>query len=196
MSYFRTLSFFLTACTAIICVGCQQQAGQIFYRAGQVPVMERPEVRLVADGDQPTTTAPAAAAATQPAAQASSQPVPYTSPRGGIRQLALLTLLAAGPSGPGHSAAKEAAESSLSASSLVASGGITSLGAPQPRTLAAVVSQPGLQRGYAAGLGFARTTNIFTPRANPLTGPNGRCQELIRAGFFPNATACQRYFGK
>jgi hypothetical protein len=196
MSYVRTLPIVLTACLAIACVGCQQQAGRIFYRAGQVPVIERPEVRLAADGDRPATPAPAAAAATQPAQQAATQPVPYTSPRGGIRQLALLTLLAAGPSGPGHSAAKEAAESSLSASSLVAGSGIASLGAPQPRTLTAVVSQPGLQRGFAAGLGFARPTNIFTPRANPLTGPNGRCQELIRAGFFPNATACQRYFGK
>jgi len=176
--------------------------GRIFYQAGQGPVAERPVVLLVAEADQPGPATVGAAtrpaAANQPAAATQPVSVPYTSPRGNIRQLALLTLLSATPGEATRgSAAKDAAEASLPAGGITSvSGGIASLGAPQPRTLAAVVGQPGLQRGYAAGLGFARPVNLFTPRANPLTGPNGRCQELIRAGFFPNAAACKQYFGK
>jgi hypothetical protein len=176
--------------------------GRIFYQADQAPVVEQPMVRLVAEADQPMPpvagTATQPAATTQPAAATQPASVPYTSPRGNIRQLALLTLLGSTPSeGTRGSAAKDAAEASLAARGATSvSGGIASLGAPQPRTLAAVVGQRGLQRGYAAGLGFARPVNLLTPRANPLTGPNGRCQQLIRAGFFPNAAACQKYFGK
>jgi hypothetical protein len=62
--------------------------------------------------------------------------------------------------------------------------------------LSAVVSQPGLQRGFAAGLGFARLPNILTSRANPMTGPNGRCAELVRAGLFANEAMCRRFFGR
>jgi len=205
----HAILIFLTLVLATVCAGCGQQMGRIFYQADQAPVIEQPVVRLAAEVDQP---APAVAgAATQPAAvtlpvatqqAAATQPavaaVPYTSPRGNIRQLALLTLLGATPGVDTQgSAAKDAAEASLAARSATSvSGGIASLGAPQPRTLAAVVGQRGLQRGYAAGLGFARPVNLFTPQANPLTGPNGRCQQLIRAGFFPNAAACQKYFGR
>ena len=134
---------------------------------------------------------------TQPTAAPATQPLPYTSPRGDIRQLAFLALLGAATPGPEqNSAAKEASEAGLAAARGLTAGGAASLAAPQPRTLAAVVGQAGLQRGFAAGLGFARTPNIFTPQANPLSGPNGRGQELIRAGFFPNQAACNRYFGK
>jgi len=47
-----------------------------------------------------------------------------------------------------------------------------------------------------AGLGFARRDNLLTPRANPLTGPNGRCQDLVRAGLFSNAAACRQFFNQ
>ena len=200
----HTILIFLTLVLSTVCAGCGQQMGRIFYQADQAPVVEQPVVRLAAEVDQPEISV--AGAATQPSATtqlaAATQPavaaVPYTSPRGNIRQLALLTLLGATPGeGTQGSAAKDAAEASLAARSATSvSGGIASLGAPQPRTLAAVVGQRGLQRGYAAGLGFARPVNLFTPQANPLTGPNGRCQQLIRAGFFPNAAACQKYFGR
>ncbi len=134
---------------------------------------------------------------TQPAAAPATQPVAYTSPRGDIRQLAFLALLGAATPGPeGTAAARQASEASLASVRSLTAGGAGSLAAPQPRTLAAVVGQSGLQRGMAAGLGFARTPNLLTPQANPLTGPNGRCQELIRAGFFPNQAACSKFFGK
>jgi hypothetical protein len=99
--------------------------------------------------------------------------------------------------------AKEASESNLAAfqgapaySGVLSGVGIPQLGVPQPLTLNAVVGQAGLQRGLAAGLGFVRANNLLTPRVNPMTGVNGQCGVLVRAGLFPNLTACRRYFGK
>jgi len=93
---------------------------------------------------------------------------------------------------------KEAAESRVTPVARNTLGpvtGIPSLGAPQPRTLNAVVGQPGLQQGFALGLGLAPAHNLFTRQFNPLSGPGGRCQELVNAGFFSNASACQSHFG-
>ena len=93
---------------------------------------------------------------------------------------------------------KEAAESSVSASGSGTLGGVmgaAGLGAPQPRTLNAIVGQPGLQQGFAVGLGLVPSYNLFTPQIIPLTGPGGRCEELVNAGFFPSVSACQCYFG-
>jgi hypothetical protein len=58
----------------------------------------------------------------------------------------------------------------------------------------AVVGQPGLQQGFAANLGFVRRNNILNPRPNPMSGTNGRCGDLTRAGFFRNQAECERYF--
>lgn len=183
----------IITCLAIMtCAGCGQRTGHIFYEAGQGRVTERTAVQLVADDP-----APNGVPATQPTTPATTQPVPYTSPRGNIRQLAFLAMLGAARTGsPEGAAAREASEASLASARSLTAGGASSLAAPQPRTLAAVVGQSGLQRGTAASLGPSRTPNILTARTNPLSGPNGKCQELIRAGFFPNAAACNKYFGK
>jgi hypothetical protein len=185
--------FLIVTCLSItLCAGCGQQAGGIFYEAGQAPVIERTAPILVAD--EPAANA---APTTQPTTAATTQPVAYTSPRGNIRQLAFLALLgAAGTGSTEGTVAKDASEAGLASARALTAGGAASLAAPQPRTLAAVVGQSGLQKGYAAGLGFSRTPNIFTAQANPLSGPNGRGQELINAGFFPNAAAYNRFFKK
>lgn len=84
--------------------------------------------------------------------------------------------------------ARQASEASVSASSLSATG-TAGLAAPQPRTLTTVNSIPGIQRGYAAGLGFANRQNILTWQRNPADRP---CQDLVRAGFFPSVGMCRR----
>jgi len=176
------------------CAGCSRQVGGIFYEAGRCPVVERTAPALAVDGTPEAATIEPEAT-TQPAA--TTQATGYTTPRGSIRQLAFLALLGAATAGPGEAdTAREASEGSLASAQSLTVGGASSLAAPQPRTLAAVVSQSGLQRGMAVGLGFSRTPNIFSRQANPLTGPNGKCQELVKAGFFPNAAACQKFFGK
>ena len=147
--------------------------------------------------DSATATQPAAEAALPPATQPAVA-LPYTAPGPGVRQLSFMAVLASAPASPGvHGAGREVSEaglSSISAGSLAT--GAAGLSAPQARTLTAVVGQPGLQRGLAAGLGFARRDNLLTPRANPLTGPNGRCQDLVRAGLFSNAAACRQFFNQ
>ncbi|HRX87066.1 MAG TPA: hypothetical protein P5572_18735 [Phycisphaerae bacterium] len=59
---------------------------------------------------------------------------------------------------------------------------------------AVAVSRPGLQEGPATGLGFASPgRNLFVRQVNPLSGPNGRCRDLARAGFFGgDHAACER----
>lgn len=58
-----------------------------------------------------------------------------------------------------------------------------------------VGGRPGLQEGPAAGIGFASQFNILTPQVSPLSGPMGRCNELVRAGFFRGSEAnCLRHF--
>lgn len=213
----RTLkiSLPLIACSAILAAcGCQQPLARIFSEPAwsQTTVFEQPQVQLIADTP---SNAPAARLSADPnrkanasaSDQAASSPPPatqpaagaYTAPGSRIQQLTFLALLGATAAVPGVTGTgKEASESSLSASSsaALAGSGIAGLGAPQPRTLTAIVGQPGLQRGYAAGIGFARPSNIFTPRINRLTGPTGRCGELVGAGLFTSQSSCQAYFGK
>lgn len=191
----------ITTMAGLLTGGCQQQMSRIFYQpqSPRATVVEE-YVVLAADVGSGAKTAPAIPAitttgpTTRPAAQSY-----YTVPTSEIQRLTFLTMLGATSATPGiGSVGKEASESSLAAlgGAATVTGGLAGLGAPQPRTLTAVVGQPGLQRGFAAGLGFARPNNIFTPRANPLTGPNGRCQELVRSGLFANQSACMQYFGK
>ncbi len=147
--------------------------------------------------DTPATTRPAGEADRPAATQPATAALPYSAPGSRIQQLSFMAVLASTPASSGvRGAGREASEagvSSLAVSSL--GGGAAGLSAPQARTLTAVVGQPGIQRGLAAGLGFARPNNLLTPRANPLTGPTGRCQDLVRSGLFSNAAACQRFFG-
>jgi len=67
---------------------------------------------------------------------------------------------------------------------------VPGLSAPQPFENGMLVSAPGGQRGLAAGLGLVSPINVFTPRRNPLTGPHGICNDLSRAGFYPDASTC------
>ncbi len=89
-------------------------------------------------------------------------------------------------------AVKESAQSSVAS----VSGNIGRLGltAPPTRLAGRVTSRPGLQDGPATGLGFAPAgRNVFTPQFNPASGPNGRCAELVRAGFRNGSLAnCQQ----
>lgn len=141
-----------------------------------------------------TATSPAQTrpAATQPAGR-----LAYSAPSSNLQQMSFLAITAvstiASTSLPG---AREATESSVSGSSVSGLGsiGAPSLGAPQARTLNAIVGQPGLQRGYAVGLGLAPAHNLFTRDINPLTGQNGRCRDLVNAGFFSSISQCENYF--
>jgi len=190
--------FILTSAVSLMVAGCQQQMSRIFYRP-QPPrtAVVAAYVALAADVEGAPDKAPAIATtvpSTSPEAEAA-----YTVPSSQIQRLTFLTMLGATLKAPGIiGTGKEASESSLSAlgAGSLATGGLAGLGAPQPRTLTAVVGQPGLQRGFAAGLGFDRPNNLFTPRSNSLSGPNGRCQELVRAGLFTDQSACMQYFGK
>lgn len=126
----------------------------------------------------------AAGATTRPARQ------PYTSPSLAAQKVTLLvapSLLAA----PGTVTRSDRVfgEAGIRAPGpSLLSGGRPGLAAPAPRTLNAVNSIPGLQRGPTAGLGFAARHTILTAGRNPTAGA---CQRLIRAGFFPNQAACR-----
>ncbi|MHC4795434.1 MAG: hypothetical protein ACYTF1_02225 [Planctomycetota bacterium] len=178
---------------SLISSGCS--TGRMFYdRPRLVNHTAPPAALLLADFPEETSvkTASTKPAATQPAAKPA-----YSAPSSNLQQMSFLTIAAAstmaGVSLPG---AKEATESSISGSRVSTLGpiGAPSLGAPQARTLNAIVGQPGLQRGYAIGLGLAPRHNLFTRDIIPLTGTGGRCQDLINAGFFSNITQCQNYF--
>ena len=120
---------------------------------------------------------------------------PYTVPGPRFRQLAVLAVgVAAFGISDGTGSGKEAAESQISGSSISVVGR-PGLSAPPPRVNSAIVGRPGLQQGFAAGLGPARDRNIFTVRMNALSGPNGRCQDLVNAGFFSGSRAgCETHF--
>ncbi len=120
---------------------------------------------------------------------------PYTVPGPRYRQLAVLAVgVAAFGINDGTGSGKEAGESQISGSSISVVGR-PGLSAAPPRVNSAIVGRPGLQQGFAAGLGPAGDRNIFTIRANPLSGPNGRCQDLVNAGFFSGSRAgCETHF--
>lgn len=188
----------------LLSLGCQQQAALLFHRSAINPSrgIEQRHASLVADRAG-TTTQPASSeqAATQAASTRPTGRVPYTVPGTRAQQLGLLAALALSSAAPNvTSAGKEVSQSGVATAAALGSplsgSGLAGLGAPQPRTLTAVVGQPGLQRGFATGLGFVRVSNLLAPRPNPLTGPAGRCAELTGAGLFPNQSACQQYFGK
>ena len=193
----------------LVVAGCRQQVGGSFYHAGRshAPIsLVESHIELAAHSEDAVrsdpTTVPARAASrpsTQPARR-----TPYTAPSREMRGLSYATLVgvtAAVPSVIGRG--KEASEGRLSAmqDSIRSRGvlpgtGVRQLGAPQTMTLNAVVGRRGLQRGFAAGLGFVSPNNFMTPRVNRMTGAGGGCSALVRAGLFPSQTACRQYFGK
>ena len=152
-------------------------------------------------------TAPAAGLATQPAGVSSRPLLPATRPAGEVghtkpseraRSIALglnagtSLLLSAFTLGAG----REAGESKVGAGGGLSPQprGLTDrpgLGGAQPGLTNAVWNRPGLQRGLAAGLGFAGARNVLTRQGNPVAGS---CPGLVRAGFFSTQTACQARF--
>jgi hypothetical protein len=132
---------------------------------------------------------PPAVVTTQPASQPVSRR--YTQPSVATRRIVLGKVEAVGAPVTGSgTAARQASEAKVSASSL-STAGAAGLAAAQPRTITAVNSIPGIQRGYAAGLGFAGRQNVLTWQRNPADRP---CRDLVRAGFFPNLAACRGRF--
>jgi len=198
-----SLNFFGSAAAFLpLTVGCAPME-RLFYRPAlhyTVP-SHGSEARFVlasyatppAPGTATATTAPAdttSRPATEPAG-----PTGYTAPGIPFRGLDLaISSAALGATADTLGAGKEASESiALSSDGVLGQTGLT---APPTMVADAVVGRPGLQRGPATGLGFASpVNNIFTPRVNPASGPNGRCAELARAGFFNgDRTACERHF--
>jgi len=193
-------------CCVAVCCGCSQRRGNHIARDGEwqhgaaeyvlasdpsphasQPVHRRSSVSI---GGFASSSDPA----TQPAA-AMTQPerLTYTSPGLAAQRLTLLVMPSAlAAPGTVSNAARAFGESSItpSGASLLV-GGRTGLAASQPRTLEAVNSIPGLQRGPTAGLGFAARQTVLTAGRNPTAGP---CQSLIRAGFFPNQATCKGRF--
>lgn len=109
----------------------------------------------------------------------------YTAPRLPFQQLAVavtasvLTSVSEDDTEIGSELAESVAFSS--------SGPIGRLGLTAPPTQLAgrITSRRGLQEGPATGLVLTgRLGNIFTLGSNRAGGPNGRCRELARSGFF------------
>lgn len=154
-------------------------------------VVATDRVRLAAAEETPTSQT----AATTP----TSRPAPrlrYTEPSPRVQQISLMAMVATASvsSAQPMLGDRDAAEARTISGGSV--GGAAALGAPQPRTVNAVVGQPGLQRGYASGFGPVPRNNLFTRNVIPLTGPGGRCADLVRAGFFKSAGDCEVFFNK
>ncbi len=185
----------------VFLTGCQQQMARIFH----TPEPHRPHVVIddseailaadLSDDTSPTTTAPSAV--TKPSTQPASA-TGYTAPSRRLQAITFASLLGARTAAASvFGAGTEAGEASISATrDFGGAVGAAGLGATLQRTIADISGQPGLQRGFAAGLRFAGPNTILRAGANPLSGQNGRCSELVRAGLFPNQAACQRFFGK
>jgi len=160
-----------------------QPAGNITHAHDQNVVTLNPATQPATTSRSVTRPATSVRPATQRAKKRG-----YTAPSIEIQQMSLagvtgqsskrVTLLGAG---------KELAESSLTAAGSLRPIGQPGLAASQPRVFDLVVSRPGLQRGFAAGLGLAGRRTILTLQRNPSAGP---CRDLVRAGFFPNQGAC------
>ena len=180
--------------------GCTSAAGP-----GRVPV----DVRFAERYKTPPPAADSVALSEQPKAadpplplsQSSEEPAhetrnqPYTAPGPAFRQLAVAAAAVVVSAMPQGDEAAQAQSESLVYSSR---GPIGRLGVTAPPTsfANAVVGRPGTVRGPATALGFAsRGNNLFSARANPASGPNGRCNELARAGFFgANRNRCEAVF--
>jgi hypothetical protein len=121
---------------------------------------------------------------------------PYTAPGTQVQRMTLLALgISAFGTADASGQGKEVSESMMMlASSGQAPGRLGLTGTSSITDVAGV--RLGLQQGFATGIGLAdRDRNIFTARANPLSGSTGRCQDLISAGFFNrDRAACESHF--
>ena len=134
-------------------------------------------------------------------ADAAAQVKGYTAPGESVRRIVLADTadkLLEDAQSPLRGAGRELSESvSISVGMATSDSltGLSGLGAPQPVVATTVLSLPGLQQGPAAGLGFSSSFNVLTPQINPLSGPTGRCHDLVNVGFFSNdQAACERHF--
>jgi hypothetical protein len=193
--------FWSAAALLLLIVGCAPM-DRLFYRPAlhyTVPSHDSEARFVLASYTAPPApgTATTATALAGTTSRPATQPTAYTAPGGAFRRLDLAIGSAAlGATADTLGAGKEASESiALSSEGVLGQTGLT---APPTMMADAVVGRPGLQRGPATGLGFASpVNNIFTPRVNPASGPNGRCAELARAGFFNgDRAACERNFRK
>jgi hypothetical protein len=155
---------------------------------------------VTADNDdgltQPAGATPPAtsneSAALNDASSNGAPAIAYTAPA-----FALVPLITASGQSEGVGAASDANVARIGSEALVrGTGGIVGragLTGATPTVGGTLSSRPGLNEGLGLGLGYANpTNNIFTRQANPLSGPNGRCAELTRAGFFGgNRPACE-----
>ncbi|MFQ5492453.1 MAG: hypothetical protein ACE5GE_17220 [Phycisphaerae bacterium] len=134
----------------------------------------------------------------QPATSQPAGRVAYTMPGPAFRQIGVaVTAMTLGLTAETAGAGREASEANSFSFAGVAPLGRAGLTAPATVIGNSVVSRGGLQRGSILGLGFVnRDRNIFTRQVNPATGPNGRCQDLVRAGFFGSRGTCERHFGR
>ncbi len=122
---------------------------------------------------------------------------PYTAPGTQVQRMTLIVLgLSAFGTTDEDESGKELAQSMVSVTSATPFSGRLGLTGTSAITDVTGV-RLGLQQGVATGIGFANPDrNIFTARANPLTGATGRCQDLVNAGFFNrDAAACAVHFG-
>lgn len=133
----------------------------------------------------------------------------YTSPSAATRIAAIFAAIALASiedNGNGSEGVADGSDGSRELAESMSVVGRPGLTAPQPngrpgaRELGPGVAdgvggRPGLSEGPAAGIGFASQFNILTPQVSPLSGPMGRCNELVRAGFFRGSEAtCLRHF--
>ena len=190
---------------ALLTIGCYSKGGLNHSPLPGHAVIVQPDVRLASSADsEPAASAPSVTGPGGPTTRPASpqtRPAPkrtYTAPGAHVRGMSFLTVATASTAvGATLGGGKEAAESRVSPTALNSTGpvtGIASLGAPQPRTVNAIVGQPGLQQGPAIGLGLVGPHNLFIRQINLLSGPGGRCGELVTAGFFANVSACQAQF--
>jgi hypothetical protein len=117
-----------------------------------------------------------------------------------VRQAALLALGSTNTQGNDDrfgSAGPESVQAAINRNGALPIVGAPGLAPPTAGVTNAVSSRPGLQQGPAAGLGSIGMFNVLSPQINPLSGPTGRCQDLVNAGFFSrDVAACQRHFSR
>lgn len=156
-------------------------------------------------GSQPSDGATAG----KPTRDAASQPgAPrYTSPAGALQAMTFLaTAVGTAESASLEEGGREVSQSSVSRGGVAArpelqgalnpvTGMVIGRAGPSIANPGNLVMQTIGRRGLLTGgaLGGGLSGNLFQPRVNPI-GP--RCDELVRAGFFPNATACRASFSR
>jgi hypothetical protein len=181
---------------SLLATGCQ--SGGIFYepKAKVTTFSAQDEVVLAAEfAQQPAPERPAATSQPQGATSQPAKKGSYTAPGNQMQQLTFLAIVSASVAAGDvvGDEGREAAENSLGRANFQSSLAPSGQGIAGSTTLIPV-GKRGLLQGPPLGGGIAG--NIFAPARNALTGPNGRCGELVKAGFFANDTACRNHFGR